>query len=323
MSRIITITLLSGCLLISGLLFSSFEVSAEEKPQLSVAIRNMIDSKGVDATIKYFAKDYAENKNHYQVDQQGIVELGTNYIRVGNPSAGQAVFYIGTPYINDWALAMRNAKAEQQRATLNDTIKKVAARNKERAKEIEQARVKGAAERQAADDERAARYEAQRNSATANSGATTVKLTSEDKWYIIRSLNIDAKGVSIMSSPATLHEKALAAGFKGSMNSFRSAYTKGPVKITANFYPEWRKLVKTLRYELSNLPPAQWHAYINQISSQLGIAAPQCQLGNRLYCALNFTTSAHHVDTNISSQLLKGRGSITIYIRQGYIRQGP
>jgi len=298
-------------------MLGSTSVYAEEKPLLSEAIRNMIDSKGVDAATKYFAKDYAENKNNYQVDQQGIVELGTNYARAGNPTAMQAVFAIGTPYINDWALAMRNAKAEQQRAALNDAIKKADARNKERAKEIEQVRVKGAAERQTSDDERAARYEAQRNSATANSGTTPVLLTSEDKWYIIRSLNIDAKGVSVMSSPATLHEKALAAGFKGSMNSFRSAYTKGPVNITANFYPEWRKLVKTLRYELSNLPPAQWHAYINQISSQLGIAAPQCQQGNRLYCALNYSTSAHYANANISSQLLNERGSITVHFRQG------
>ena len=123
MSRIITITLLSGCLLISGLLLSSFEVSAQDKPLLSEAIRNMIDSKGVDAATKYFEKDYVKNKNNYQVDQPGIIELGKNYARAGNPSAMQAVFAIGVPYINDTALAAATAKAEQQQAALNEAKK--------------------------------------------------------------------------------------------------------------------------------------------------------------------------------------------------------
>lgn len=170
MSRIITITLLSGCLLISGLLLSSFEVSAQDKPLLSEAIRNMIDSKGVDAATKYFEKDYAENKNNYQVDQPGIIELGTNYARAGNPLAMQAVFAIGVPYINDMALAAATAKAEQQQAVLNEAKKakkEADVRNKEHAKEVEQANVKQAAEKQIADDERAARYEAQTSKAPA------------------------------------------------------------------------------------------------------------------------------------------------------------
>jgi hypothetical protein len=209
MSRIITITLLSGCLLISGLLFSSFEVSAGDKPLLSVAIRNMIDSKGVDVATKYFANDYAENKNHYQVDQQGIVELGTNYARAGNPLAMQAVFAIGVPYINDAAVAEATAKSDQQQAALDEARKEADAKNKQREKEIEQASVKQAAEKQAADDERAARYEAQPSKAPEQA-----KLEKSVQAQSPSNFNYPWEFISFDMKPEEVEQLLLDRGYK-------------------------------------------------------------------------------------------------------------
>lgn len=321
MNRFITIALLGACLLSGDLLFNPLDVAAGDKPLLSVAIRKAIDTKGVEAAKKQFAKEYARNKNQYQVDMPNVTALMNAYVGARNSLAANAVLTIANPYIYDVTMAARNAQVTQRATQHKALSEKTRTMQKVRIKEYQEAQKKQAAEKKAADDQRVARYEAQRKPVISKPGAAPAKLTSEDKWYLVRTLNVDAKGVSIMKPPAALHQAALAAGFKGRMSGTGSDYTKGPIRLTAYFYPD-RNRVEKMSYNLRDLPPAQWEAFVKKIMRQLGSVGPPCirRSGTRarLKCSIHYSASAHYyARVEIRGTLRQDKGSIKLVFHQG------
>lgn len=320
MIRFVTITLFSACLLLGGSLLSPLEGVAGGKPLLSVAIRKAIDTKGVEAAKKQFEKEYATNKNKYQVDRPGVMAQAKAYAQARNSPAMSAMLSISMPFLYDSAMAKantkRNAQATQRAAQYKALSAKTRAMQKVRIKEHQEAQKKQAAEKKAADARRVARYEAQRKPYKHVPGALPPKLSSEDKWYLVRTLNVDAKGVSIMKFPADLHKAALAAGFKGRMAYRGSAYTKGPIRIIADFDPG-RNLIKKMRYELRDLPPAQWQAYTRSITRQLGSAGPRCQRRGRLQCNIGYDARNYYAMVEIKSYMRQDKGFIRLVFHQG------
>ncbi len=320
MFRIVTPILLGACILLSGLLVNPVDIQAGGKPLLSVAIKKAIDTRGVAAAKKQFLKDYAANKNRYQIDTPDVVALVRDYAAARNGPAANAVLEIARPYLADAAMVARNTKAKKDAKQHSAQIKKIKAQQKVAIREHKKKQKIQIAEYKAADARRVAKYEAQRKPVFFKAGAAPIKPTPEDNWYIIRTLNVDAKDVTIMSIPADLHKAALAAGFTGTMAHTGSAYTKGPVRIVT-YFASGRNMIKTMRFELRDLSPAQWQSFTKNIIRQLGSAGPSCirRSGSvaRLKCKFNYNARNYFAMVEISGTLRKGKGRIKLKFRQG------
>lgn len=320
MFRIVTPMLLGACILLSGLLVNTVDIQAGGKPLLSAAIRKAIDAHGATAAQKQFAKNYATHKTRYQVDMQGVAALGRSYAIAGNSPATQAVFAIANPYMASAAMVARNANANRDAKQRTAMAKEIKAVQKVRMKEFAEKQKRQVAEYRAADKKRLARYEAQRKPVFFKLGAAPIKPTPEDNWYIIRTLNVDAKDVTIMSIPADLHKAALAAGFTGTMAHTGSAYSKGPVRIIT-YFASGRNMIKTMRFELRDLSPARWQSFTKNIIRQLGSAGSSCirRSGSvaRLKCRFNYDARNYFAMVEISGTLRKGKGRIKLKFQQG------
>lgn len=125
-------------------LFSLFLLShpakAQEKPNLSDAIREMISNQGVEATKKYFSSMAPDEREQYIVDMEGISELTNAYLEEGNMEALMAISEISGPFMQD----MISQSMEQYPPELQE-MEKMA---EDREAEIEQ-------EQQQRDEERA------------------------------------------------------------------------------------------------------------------------------------------------------------------------
>jgi hypothetical protein len=80
-------------------LFST--ASAQEKPLLSEAIHKAIDTKGIEAAKKQFAKMDQSQRDGYNIDMQGVSALTNEYMQAGNMEAAGAVSEISAPFIQD------------------------------------------------------------------------------------------------------------------------------------------------------------------------------------------------------------------------------
>jgi len=115
--------------------------SAQEKPLLSEAIRQAIDTKGVKAAKEQFAEPGQAQMERYTVDMQRISELTNAYVQAGNMEAASAVSEIVAPFlqdmisksINQHSPELSQKMAEQQRAE-----KEQRAKNREENQERQQ-----------------------------------------------------------------------------------------------------------------------------------------------------------------------------------------
>lgn len=89
------------------ILFLFFSISifsttiAQDKPLLSEAIREAVDSKGVEAAKKQFFEMSTSERDRYEIDMEGIAELTTTYLEEGNMEALTAVSEISALFIQD------------------------------------------------------------------------------------------------------------------------------------------------------------------------------------------------------------------------------
>lgn len=124
MNRFTTTKLIATCFLFCITLYNTSEVTAQEKQLLSNAIRNIIETQGIEAAKQQFANQYSTQKDLYNIDMQGIAELGREYAQNGNIEAAGAVMEIASPFMQDMMAGAMNAQsygmaqklAEQQRA---------------------------------------------------------------------------------------------------------------------------------------------------------------------------------------------------------------
>lgn len=124
MNRFATVMLTAACFLLCIALFNNPEVAAQDKQLLSEAIRKVIETQGVEAAKKQFAKLYSTQKDLYNIDMQGIAALSKGYAQNGNIEAAGAVMEIAAPFMQDMMTGAMNAQsngmaqklAEAQRA---------------------------------------------------------------------------------------------------------------------------------------------------------------------------------------------------------------
>ena len=86
-------------LLILSLMIATSLVLAQDKPLLSEAIKNAIDTQGIEAAKKHFTEIYESKKDNYKIDMKGISNLSSAYIKDGNYQAGSAVMEIASPFM--------------------------------------------------------------------------------------------------------------------------------------------------------------------------------------------------------------------------------
>ena len=101
------------CLVIFVYLLAPAFLTAQEKPLLSVAIKKEINTNGIEAAKKHFAKEYKSNKNGYNVDMKGISSLATEYSQAKNYTAASAVMEIASPYMQDMVTSYMGKNTQQ------------------------------------------------------------------------------------------------------------------------------------------------------------------------------------------------------------------
>lgn len=74
-------------------------LTAQDKPLLSEAIREMIDTQGIEAAKKHFAEQYELQKDAYEIDMKGIAELTNSYVKAGNHEAAGVIMEITLPFM--------------------------------------------------------------------------------------------------------------------------------------------------------------------------------------------------------------------------------
>lgn len=87
------------CLLFVIPLFSS--AIAQDKPNLSDSIREVIDNQGAEAAKEYFSSMDPSERQQYNVDMEGISELTNTYLEDGNMEALMAISEISAPFMQD------------------------------------------------------------------------------------------------------------------------------------------------------------------------------------------------------------------------------
>lgn len=74
---------------------------AQDKPLLSEAIKEEIDTRGIEEAKKYFLEMDKSERARYTIDTEGISELTTSYANEGNMDALMAVSEISAPFMQD------------------------------------------------------------------------------------------------------------------------------------------------------------------------------------------------------------------------------
>jgi hypothetical protein len=74
----------------------------QEKPLLSEAIRQAIDTKGIDYAKKQFLESYESQKNKYEIDVGSVSKLSSEYIKEGKMDEAGAVMEIATPWLQQY-----------------------------------------------------------------------------------------------------------------------------------------------------------------------------------------------------------------------------
>ncbi len=96
---------------------------AQDKPLLSEAIREVIDTKGVESAKKYFTEQFNTKKDLYNIDMQGISAVNMAYSQAGDMESASAVMEIASPFMqflltsgsNSDYFKMLEGVAEQER----------------------------------------------------------------------------------------------------------------------------------------------------------------------------------------------------------------
>jgi hypothetical protein len=120
------------------------KATAQDKPLLSEAIQNTIDSQGVEAAKEYFSSMDSSERQQYNVDMEGISELTNAYLEDGNMEALMAISEITGVFMQD-AVAQ---SMEQYGAEIDAMEEMAAQREAEREWERMQREEERARERQ-------------------------------------------------------------------------------------------------------------------------------------------------------------------------------
>ena len=83
-------------------LFNTAE--AQDKPLLSTAIKQAIDTDGVEAAKEQFTSMNQSDREQYEVDMEGISELTNSYVEDGNMEALMAISEITGIFMQDLSL---------------------------------------------------------------------------------------------------------------------------------------------------------------------------------------------------------------------------
>jgi hypothetical protein len=81
--------------------FPAFLIS-QEKPLLSEAIRQAIDTKGIEFAKKHLLESYESLKNNYEIDVEAVSKLGSDYIKEGKMEEAGAAMEIATPWLQQY-----------------------------------------------------------------------------------------------------------------------------------------------------------------------------------------------------------------------------
>jgi len=98
----------SACLLLCICMISA-PVLAESKPLLSEEIGAVIDDQGIAAAQQRFSEIYPARQDEYEIDVQGMMNLGSGYIQSGNMELGMAVMEMMTTISTDMVQKSMNS----------------------------------------------------------------------------------------------------------------------------------------------------------------------------------------------------------------------
>jgi hypothetical protein len=136
MKRMFTIRFDVAGLVLCLMLLASTLVVAGDKPLLSTAIARAIDTNGVAAATRNFARNYERDKDRYVLDMKGIADLSNKYSRAKNYKAAAAVTEMAAPYIAKFTADALKAQAPKTAKRMEEMRRqRLAAQEKYRQRE--------------------------------------------------------------------------------------------------------------------------------------------------------------------------------------------
>lgn len=97
-----------SCLLLCVCIINA-PVMAEGKPLLSEEIGAVIETQGIAAARQRFTEIYPARQDEYEIDVQGMMNLGSGYIQSGNMELGMAVMEMMTTISTDMVSKSMNS----------------------------------------------------------------------------------------------------------------------------------------------------------------------------------------------------------------------
>jgi len=131
---------------------AAFGLAAQDKPLLSKEIAGVIESQGIAAAKQRFEEIFPAQKDAYEIDSQGLMELGMAFMQSGNMDAGTAVIEMTTTVnmammkdaMNTISPEMAQIQAEMEKAEKAEQQQAVQNREQEQAMQQQaEARARG------------------------------------------------------------------------------------------------------------------------------------------------------------------------------------
>jgi hypothetical protein len=95
-------------------------LTAQDKPLLSEAIREVIDTQGIEAAKKHFAEQYELHPDAYEIDMKGISELTNSYVKAGNHEAAGVIMEITLPFMQAVYTSQMNGQSNEMAQQLEE-----------------------------------------------------------------------------------------------------------------------------------------------------------------------------------------------------------
>lgn len=104
----------------------------QDKPLLSEAMRQAIDTKGIDYAKQQFLESFESHKEKYETDVQALSKLSSDYIKDGKMNEAGAVMEIATPWIQQYtATKIGGNNPEMVKKEKSEKKQKIESENKQ------------------------------------------------------------------------------------------------------------------------------------------------------------------------------------------------
>ena len=149
-------------------------------------------------------------------------------------------------------------------------------------------------------------------------GNREIVYVGDDYRRLIGSLNVGDMGLSILQTPAELKQSILSLDGKKGIKEHAAAIVREPIHVTATI-SDYQLFVKKINYRAENINEAEWNAYYQDITTQLGNELNKCYRIHPKLLKCNFGyryKNQEEIRAEINMRYDAGKGRIRITLHR-------